>query len=281
MEPLAELHALHSGNAEQGRRQTALHPVKHGISQSGGQADGGTFNGAAHAVQGFFGGQNGGLHGLPGVVVQNGEGLRRQGVKELLCGMRGKEHVLGVTHGGQMRPYVDAPAGQNLLGDSPGDAQRGCQAAGEVAAAPHVGAAIPLDQGGVVRMAGPGLVPQLRVVRRVLAAVPDDGAQRRAAGSAVFQAGEELRHVGLFSGGGEGARSRLPPVQKPLELLRIDLLSGGEPIDLNPDGLSVGLAEDADAQDFSELRGHGRHLPGFHSPARSRDRISSPPRLPG
>ena len=59
-----------------------------------------------------------------------------------------------------MRPHEDPPAGQDLLGDAAGDAEGGRQAAGEVAAAPHVRLALPLDKRGVIRVAGPGLVPE-------------------------------------------------------------------------------------------------------------------------
>ena len=41
-------------------------------------------------------------------------------------------------HGLEVGPYVDAPAGENLLGDAAGNTQGRRQPAGEVSAAPHV-----------------------------------------------------------------------------------------------------------------------------------------------
>ena len=180
-----------------------------------------------------------------------------------------------------MGPHEDSPAGQDLLGDASGNAQGRRQPPGEVAPAPHVGVAAPLGPGGEIRVARPGLIGKLPVVLRVLVRVFYHGAQRRAAGLSPLQAGEEFRHVVLLPGGGEGARSRPPAVQEALELLQVNRLPGGEAVHHHADGLSVGLAEDADADDVSKLRGHGPHLPDSRNPARSWGRTFSPPPPPG
>ena len=167
-----------------------------------------------------------------------------------------------------MRPYEDPPAGQDLLGDAAGDAEGGRQAAGEVATAPHVRLALPLHKRGVIRVAGPGLVPELRIVRGVLVAVLDHSTQRRTAGDTVFQPGEEGGAIRLLSKGGEGVFAGSAPVQKGLERIQVHCLAGGQAVHHHADGRPVGLAEDADLQQVSELRGHGCHLPIADIPPR-------------
>ena len=50
-----------------------------------------------------------------------------------------------------------------------------------------------------------GRVRETGVIRGVLVGVFNDGAQRRTAGLAIFQAREEYGHVPLLAGGGKGA----------------------------------------------------------------------------
>ena len=143
-----------------------------------------------------------------------------------------------------MGAYIDAPAGQNLFGDAAGNAQRSRQAAGKVAAAPHIRLAAPLYPGSVVRMGGPGLVGKLTVIRGVLVAVFNDGAQRRAAGDAVFQAREENGCVRFLPQGGQGALPRLTAVQEGVQGFQVNGFSGGQAVHIDADGSAVGLAED-------------------------------------
>ena len=131
--------------------------------------------------------QDRGLHPLSGLVVQHRKGLGGHLVKEGGGGPQGESGIAFRAHGGEVGAHIDAPAGQDLLGNATSDAEGRRQAAGEVSTAPHVRLPAPLHPGGVVRMGGPGLVGKLAVIRGVLVAVLNDGAQRRAAGDALFQ----------------------------------------------------------------------------------------------
>ena len=113
-----------------------------------------------------------------------------------------------------------------------------------MAAAPHVRVAAPLHPGGVVRVGGAGLVGKLTVIGGVLVAVFDDGAQGKAAGDAVFQAGEENGGVRFLPGGGQGALSRLAAVQESVQGLQVNGFPGGQAVHIDADGSAVGLAED-------------------------------------
>ena len=168
---------------------------------------------------------------------------------------------------------MDAPAGEDLFGDAARDAQRGRETAGEVSAAPHVRRAAPLDGGGKIRMTGTGRVREAGIIGGVLVGVFDDGAQRRAAGPAVFKARQEYGHVPLLAGGGEGAAAASAAVQKGLQFLGVHGLPGGKPVDDHADGLAVGLAEYADLDERSKLRGHGLHLLRTGRPPRNPGRI--------
>ena len=277
---IPELHALHGGDAEERRRQPVLHPAEHRISQPGGHPRGRALDDAAHGVQVLPGLQDQRLHPLPGLVVQHREGLGGNGFKQLPRGTQGEGGIPLRAHGPEVGPHVHAPAGQNLPGDAAGDAQGRRQPAGEVAAAPHVRLTAPLDEGGVVRVAGPGLVPEFRIIQGVLVAVFDDGAQRRAAGDAVLQAGEKHRNIGLLPGGGQAVLAGPAPVQEAVQFLQVDSLPGGQAVYHHADGLSMGLAEHRNFQEIAEFRGHGCHLPGSCRPPRNPGRIFAHTRRP-
>ena len=106
------------------------------------------------------------------------------------------------------------------------------------------GQAVPLHPGGVVGVAGAGLVGKLRIVPGALAAVADNGAQGGAAGFSALQAREKLGYVPLAPGGGQEVPSRPAPVKEGLQLLRVDLLPGGQAVHHHADGSPMGLAKD-------------------------------------
>ena len=113
--------------------------------------------------------------------------------------------------------------------------------------------------------------------KRFLVAVVNDRAQRRAAGHAVAQSRKELRHIVLLPRGRKRAFSGFAPIQKGLQLRKINALARRQAIDAHADRGSVRLSEHADAQRSSEFRGHRSYLPAVCIPPRRRDRISAPP----
>ena len=135
----AELHALHSGDGKDKSGHAIFHAVQHGVTQAHRQAGDAALDQAAQGVQFRPGLLNGSLHLLPGGIVQHGEALlaRQQQVF--------RRHVHRVIGGIQdpadardVRPNGDAPPGQDLLADPPGDAQGRGQAAGKMPAAGHI-----------------------------------------------------------------------------------------------------------------------------------------------
>ena len=86
-----------------------------------------------------------------------------------------------------MGPDMDAPASQDLDCNAPGNAQRGGEPAGEVAAPPHVLVAAVLHLSGEIGVGGPGLVPQFVVVFGAGVGILDDGGQRSSAGDSIHQ----------------------------------------------------------------------------------------------
>lgn len=176
-----------------------------------------------------------------------------------------------------MRADKYAAPRQDLLGDAAGDAQRRRQAAGKMPPAAHIRLPAPFHPRGIIGVRGARLVGQLRVVRGVLVAVVNDRAQRRAAGHAVAQTGEEFRRVGFLPRGRKRAFSGFAPIQKGLQLRKINALARRQAVDGHADRGSVGLSEHADAQRSSEFRGHRSYLPVVCIPPRRRDRISAPP----
>ena len=175
-----------------------------------------------------------------------------------------------------MGPDEDPAAGENLLGDAAGNAQRRRQPAGEVSAAPHVCRAAPFDSGRKIGMARTGRIGKAAVVGGVLVTVFNDGAQRCAAGMAVFQPGEERGNIALLPGSGQGAFPRTAAVQKGLEFGQVNGLPGRQTVHHHADGPAVGLAEHTHMQQVSKFRGHGSHLPGFDRPPRNPGKTSLP-----
>ena len=114
---------------------------------------------------------------------------------------------------------------------------------------------------------------KIAVVRGVLVAVFDDGAQGESTGDAVFKTGEENGQIRFLARRGQGALTGFAAVHESVQFLQIDGLSGGETVNIDADGFTVGLAEDRHFQQFSELRGHGSHLLNAGIPPRNRDRI--------
>ena len=294
----AEGHPLHRRDGEGQPGDAVFHPVQHGVPQAGGQADDGALHQAAQGVQILLGLGDGPLHPCPGVRVQDGKVPPSRGQEGLPVQVHGVIALVGdAPHGGDVGPHIDPLPGQDLLADTPGDAQGGGEPAGEVAASRHVLKAPVLHLGGVVGVARAGDVPEVVIVPRPGVGVADEGGQGGAAGAALRQAGEDLRPVPLLPGGGPGAPARGPAVEEGLEFLQVDGLPGGQAVHRHPDARGVGLAEKGNGQLTVINTAHGivliimkdpgpsvkGHLPlpppcpGRPGPAKRRGRICPPP----
>ena len=122
---------------------------------------------------------------------------------------------------------LDVHGGEGLQGDAARDAQRGGEAAREVAAARDVVVVAVANKGRVIGVAGARHAAQVVVVLAAGVGVLDDGREGRAAGVAVDEAREDARAVGLAAGGrGVGAAGRAA-LEKGLQLVEVDLDTGG------------------------------------------------------
>ena len=95
----------------------------------------------------------------------------------------------------------------------------------------------------------------LRILDHV-AAVLDDGRERRAAGIAVHKAGEDLRRVGLLARRRPDVFARRAAIQKALELVQINFLARRDALDRHADGRGMRLAEDGQMQIFAVGAAH-------------------------
>ena len=92
--------------------------------------------------------------------------------------------------------------------------------------------------------------------------------------------GDTLPVVVCYLEGGEGVFAGPASVQKGLESIQVHRLAGRQAVHHHADGRPVGLAEDADLQEMSELRGHECHLPIADIPPRKWDRTCPRPQRP-
>ena len=137
----AELHALDGGNAEEGRCQSVLHAVEHGPAQSGGKSDGGALDDAAHRIPASRAARMADCIRSPAASFKTGKGFAATASKSSAVGRRGKRRLPCPTEARRCAP-TKIPRARICLAMPPA-MQRGRQAAGEVAAAPHVRLASP------------------------------------------------------------------------------------------------------------------------------------------
>jgi len=145
----------------------------------------------------------------------------------------------------------EARALEEALGHDAGGDKAEAEAAGEVPAAPRVGEAAVADPARKVGVAGPRQGGEALVVGAAGVLVPEDEGEGASGRAAPVEAGEEFGSVALLPGRGAsspGAASGEVGLE----------VAGGEgearraAVDEGPDGLSVRLAEDLDAEDPPE-----------------------------
>ena len=152
---------------------------------------------------------------------------------------------------GNVSADADATLLQPLLAQSTGDAHGGGEPPGEVTAACHILKAPILDLGGVVRMTGPGAVPQSLIISRAGIFISDHRCNGRSAGIAVYKAGQKFRPVAFLPAGSQGSAARCTAGQKFAQFLFINSQSGGDAVQSHADGWAVGLAKNRQFQEFS------------------------------
>ena len=159
-----------------------------------------------------------------------------------------------------MRADKDAPLFQHLQADGPGKAERRRQPAGKVPAAAHILKAAIAQVCSKIRVAGPGNIPQFFVVFGAGIAVPDEHGQRRAAGFALCQAGEDDGLIRLPARRGIGRAAGGSARQEGPHFLHIHGKTGGQAVDDSANRLAMGLPKDRDGNIFSDMRRHGASL---------------------
>ena len=217
---VSEAHRLHRGHREEVLGEDALHvlPVVR-RPQAGGQTGDGTAD-------------------APAYRVQLAPGLQHRLLILLRRGVRDARHV------GDAGGHLDSLLLQQLLGHRPCKDQRRSEPAGEMASAPVVVAPLITHIAGVVPVSWAGQVLQLRVVPGTGVGICDHRAQRGARGPALKQAGEDLRHIRLLPGGGQGTSPRGPAGHLGGHPLQVQLQPRRHPLQHHTDGGAVGLSKD-------------------------------------
>ena len=159
---------------------------------------------------------------------------------------------------GDVRHDADAQGAlERLQGDASRNAQGSGEAPGEVAAARDV---VVVAVAKICRVVG---VPRARDAAQTLIVlasrvrVLDDGRERRSAGVAVHEAGEDSGAVGLATSGCGVRAAGGAALEKGLQLVEVNLDARRQPLDDAADGLGVRLAKDGEANGVSDTRCHG------------------------
>ena len=170
-----------------------------------------------------------------------------------------------------MRVHPHPARRQTLQRDGARRAERRGQAAGKLAAAADIVVSAEANVGRVIGVRGTDNAPQGLVVAAARVRVADEDAQRRAAGHAVRQPGDNLRRIRLAPRGGQRPLSGRAARQKRAQPLRIDAQPGGQPVHDGAHRLGMRLAEHGHPQPFSKRCAHARALPSMLSrpPSRS------------
>ena len=212
--PHSEFQSLHRGNAIDDLGDSAFHAAEHGLAQTCGQAGDPALHNAAYAVTLGSGLGDGLLHTLSGRRGQNGE----VGGDGTQIGVQGVESVFVGDSGdfGDFSADTDAHFAEPLQAKTTGNAQGGCQPAGEMAAAGCVLEAAVFNLGGVIRVTWAGTVGQIGIVSGTGIGIVNDGGNGGAAGKAIQDSRQKFRTVFFFPGGGPIVPAGGPAIQKGL-----------------------------------------------------------------
>ena len=138
---------------------------------------------------------------------------------------------------------MDAHFTEPLQAQTAGDAQGGCQPAGEMAAASRILEAAVFNLGGVIRMTWPGTVGQIGVVSGTGIGIVNDGGNGGAAGKAIQDSRQKFRTVFFLPGGGPIVPAGSTAIQKGLQNIEIYGKSRRDAVQGHADGRPMGLAE--------------------------------------
>ena len=185
------------------------------------------------------------LHALP----DDGEIRFGQTAQQLLRDLRpGQNSVAHRPNGGHMAADVDSPPFKDLAADGSGGAQAGREPPGKMSAAAHVVAAVVMNVGRIVGVAGARNLHQVCVIARARVGVLDDDAQRRARGVAVQYAAEKFGCVGFLAGCGALVPARCAARHLGEQSVAVNRLPGGQAVDYHADSRAVAFTEDRDSE---------------------------------
>ena len=174
----------------------------------------------------------------------------------------GKARIGRISYAREVRCNGYALLRKDLERDGAGKAERGCEPAREMAAAPDIVGRSPLRPGTEIGMAWTRNLGDVLVVLGAGIRVPDDAGKRGPAGEAFcIEAGDDLGQVCLLAGRRPGALSRSTSSHELLHGVHVDLDAGRKAGDHAADGFGMGLAEDGDRKRLSHGRWHLGLLP--------------------
>ena len=261
----AELDALDRRDGKGQVGNFAFHTVKVGLADSGGQAEDGSLQHAAHAVALGTGGADGGFHGLLHGGVQHRKALGLGGKCPHLCRKGGgvvqrKGRICKPCAPGDVGGDINARPLQCGQHDAAARHKGSSHPAGKVPAAPGVLKAVVLGIGGKVRVAGAQKVGGLGVVRAAGVLVFDHQGDGGAGGVAVHHTGQQLHRIRLHTGGGKAVAPGTALIHAGGEEALVHRHTGGHAVQHRTYGAAVALAEDGQRKVAAKGIFHGSVL---------------------
>ena len=146
--------------------------------------------------------------------------------------------------GGNVGADVDTLSFQPLFAQPPGNAQRGRQTTGKVAAACRILVATVFDLGCIIGMTGSGTILQVVIVPGAGVGIADDGSNGGATGEPIHNSRKDLRCVRLLPRRRVGIAAGCPAAKESGQGIHIHGKSSGNAVETGPDSCPVGLTED-------------------------------------
>ena len=218
----------------------ALEAVKPRLAKSGRQADYSGLKNAAHTVARFGGRADGAAHLRGCVFIQNRKGLLIQALYILCIIMKGS--VCNTSAFQHVCPKGDTLAGKRGHCDGACRNQRRGESAAEMTAAPVIRKPMVFGPGGIIRMTGPRLILELRIICTVRVFVWNEQAQGCTGRVRIKNAALDLDRIRLTTGRGKLAL-RPAKGKQMLDPLGLDRQAGAKAIEHNADRGPVALSE--------------------------------------
>ena len=243
----------------------ALHAVKVGLTDAGGQAEDGSLQHAAYAVALGTCGADGSFHWLFHGGVQHRKAVGFAGKRPHLCRKGGgvvqrKGRICKIRAPGDVGGDINARPLQCGKHDAAACHKGGGHPAGKVPAAPGILKAVVLGVGGKVRVAGAQKVGGLGVVAAAGVLVFDHQGNGGAGGVAVYHTGQQLHRVRFHPGGGKAVAPGTAFIHAGGEKALVHRHTGGHAVQHCAHGAAVALAEDGQRKVAAKGVFHGSVL---------------------